>query len=129
MRKLILLAAMLAMVLVAAVPAFASHLDDDTTIDISDVNAQFSLGSAFGDDGSQNAVNVGQLTFDNVANDAEQSNDQSVTINGDQTATGGDDGGDANAGNEIEQDQSNSVEGAQAQYSANLLYGGFIWYF
>ena len=114
MRKIMMLAAMLAMVLVAAAPALAQG----PFVDLGDDNSTVLYGdetSAQGGDQSQNAVNDSeQYLFQDV--------DQSNTIIGDQTATAtgtgeGDVG--AAAGN----GQNNSVSAEQTQYSVNALYG------
>ena len=118
MRKFTMLAAILAMVMLTAVPALAHTsvvFEDDVD---NDVWYWFDISAALGGDQSQNAVNDSeQLLFQDI--------DQSNTINGDQTATAtGSGSGDvgAAAGNS----QENSVSTEQTQYSVNLLYGGLF---
>ena len=117
MRKLMILAAMLAMVLVAAAPALA-HTSIAFEGDV-DNDFWFDISAALGGDQSQNAVNDSeQLLFQDDI-------DQSNAIFGNQTATAtGSGSGDvgAAAGN----DQDNTVSAEQTQYSVNLLYGGLF---
>ncbi|QIN80154.1 hypothetical protein GBA65_18350 [Rubrobacter marinus] len=102
MKKFTTVAATLAMVLVAAVPAYAQ----DATIegdDNSESNETFLLAG----DNSQVALNDSSQSLDQTAF---QYNSPVVNIDGDenQVAQGG-----------------NSVEADQAQYSFNVLFGGF----
>ena len=120
MKKLMMLAALLAMVLVAAAPALAQAPSVDLG-DEGDDNSSVQYGdeaSATGGDQSQNAVNQCEQVLD-------QAVDQNNTISGDQTATATA-SGDGDAGAAAGNDQDNTVTAEQVQYCVNVLQGGIV---
>ena len=117
MKKLMMLAALLAMVLVAAAPALAQA----PSVDLGDDNSTVQYGdeaSATGGDQSQNAVNQCEQILDQAV---EQENNLSGDQNATATANGEGDAG-AAAGN----DQDNTVTAEQVQYCVNVLQGGIV---
>ncbi len=116
MKKLMMLAALLAMVLVAAAPALAQapsvNFGDEGEVDASADN------TAASGQYSQGAINDCEQILD-------QEVDQNNQISGDQTAVAvGEGEGDtgAAAGN----DQDNTVSAEQVQYCVNLLNSGIV---
>lgn len=95
MRKLIILAAMLAMVLAAAAPAFA-HANADASID--------SKNSVLAED-SAVAFNDSDQVLNQAVN---QYNDQNADVNGDD--------------NNVAQDNDQSVTNEQSQFSASAAF-------
>ena len=106
-KKLVVLAAMLAMVMSTAVPAFAQDatigdtIDNSTSVDSRNLVLQ-------GDNGQAAARNSVQLL------------DQDVTQVQQNTVDGG--SGDVAIGGQ-------DVSAEQTQYNANLLFGGYYWYY
>jgi Tfp pilus assembly protein FimT len=110
MRKLMVLAAVLAMMLVSAAPAFAQQIGGDQ-------------GPVAGDDAVQAGDNVQYAAVSqNIIGTVDVTADQSATATA--SATGGD-----NAAATAEIDQSQDISVTQTNRSMNNVWGAWWWWF